>query len=485
MAIGRGRWFLSSYIDPRFMDAEEWRFFADLVRWARHDRAILQEPLPIGGDPAKREAYGYSFLGDARQVYCLRNPWIEETRIALAKPPPAAKGEIEVRMLYPRRAVFARTPPGAALPEVPLGPYETQFIEVVPADLPPLEPPARPEPAVAWCAAREPWVECTVFAPDPPALGPSWTSPDGEAGRRTSLVVEGRLAVAGAMESQLSILTEGDPAVGEDTCRIAIDGKEAAVTVSGSKGAFGAAGAGRKEHWVWFLADVPAGEHEVRIEVAGPALGLPAGVFLRGRVAAPAPAAPFDAGPAFPLWRADRRPWSRVLVPLAARKADPARTRTAVREVVRIDGVYLDALEWTEASAGWGSARKNRSIMEKPLTLGGKTFPRGIGSHARSRIVWHVPEGHVTFAATIGKDQEVAGGSVTFAVEAGGGEVFRSGVFRDDTPPQEISVPIALARELALVVDDAGDGIAADHADWADARLLRFDPAAVRREARD
>ena len=106
------------------------------------------------------------------------------------------------------------------------------------------------------------------------------------------------------------------------------------------------------------------------------------------------------------------------------------------------------------------------------MTLGGKTFSRGLGAHAVSRILYSLPERYGTFAATIGKDQEVSGGSVVFVVQADGREVFRSGVFRNDTPPQQISVPLAGASKLALIVEAAGDDIMADHADWADARLL-------------
>ena len=111
--------------------------------------------------------------------------------------------------------------------------------------------------------------------------------------------------------------------------------------------------------------------------------------------------------------------------------------------------------------------------MEKRLALGGKTFLRGIGAHAASRIVYSVPPGFTTLAASIGKDQEVAGGSVVFVVEVDGKEVFRSAVFRNDTPAQQISIPIAGVKRLALIVEDAGDNILADHAAWAEARLLR------------
>ena len=472
MAVGRGRWFISSYINPKFMDAEAWRFFADLMKWARHNRNFLQEPVPFGGNPEKREAYGYAFLGEASQVYCARNPWMEEAEINLPGPLASARNR-EVRMLYPRRTLLARVTPNAPLPRLTLGPYETEFVEVVTTDQPTLAPAARPGPELQWQPLSEPVIERTVYEPDPPPFGPSWTSPDGAQAERLTFTVEGRLTLRGAAGAQLCVLCESNPSVAENTCRITVDGQDAAVAVSKSKGAFGAAGEGPLEHWIWFLAEVPAGEHAVRVAVTGPALSVPTGIYARGDIPAAPSVAPFDNGPAFPLYRADRVSWSRVIVPRAARQPDAAHTRQVPRRITRINGVFLDALDWSEASAGWGKVQRNRSIMEKPMTLGGRTFSRGLGTHAASRILYPLPEGSVAFAATIGKDQEVGGGSVVFVVQADGREVFRSGVFQNDTPPQDISITLAGAQKLALIVEDAGDNIMADHADWADARLLK------------
>jgi hypothetical protein len=472
MAVGRGRWFISSYINPKFMDAAAWRFFADLMRWARANREFLFEPLPFGGDPERRQPYGYAYLGAERQLYCVRNPWIETTNLALLKPFPTAQN-LEVRLLYPRRAVIVRIARGAPLPDVPLGPYETQFVEVVPTDKPPQNPVARPGPGVRWAPAFAPRTERLVFDDTVPAFGPSWTSPDGDQKEKTRFIAEGRLRLDRATNAQLCLLCEGQPGVARNTCRIAIDGKEAPLAVSKSEGAFGAAGEGHVENWAWFLADVPNGEAQVRLEVEGPALNGPVGLFVRGDVEALPSSAPFGPGPAFPLYRPDLIPWSSVLAPLAARGPDPAHTTNAPRRIVHISGVYLDALDWREATAGWGQVQRNRSIMEKTMTLAGKNYYRGLGAHAASRIVYALPAGYATFAATIGKDQEVPGGSIVFVVQLDGREVFRSGVFRNDTPPQDISVPLGAARALVLCVEDAGDGITADHADWAEARLLK------------
>ena len=37
-----------------------------------------------------------------------------------------------------------------------------------------------------------------------------------------------------------------------------VDGRDAAVSISKSQGAFGAAGEGNLEHWIWFLTGVPS-----------------------------------------------------------------------------------------------------------------------------------------------------------------------------------------------------------------------------------
>jgi len=61
MAIGRGRWFISTYLRPEYMRPEHWDFLAALVRWARANKQYLGNAKMFGGTPAKREPYGYMF----------------------------------------------------------------------------------------------------------------------------------------------------------------------------------------------------------------------------------------------------------------------------------------------------------------------------------------------------------------------------------------------------------------------------------------
>lgn len=66
--------------------------------------------------------------------------------------------------------------------------------------------------------------------------------------------------------------------------------------------------------------------------------------------------------------------------------------------------IKLTDLKWRGASVGYGKIQINKSIVEKPLRLGDKTFAEGIGTHANSIITFELPEGVTRFKATAGPD---------------------------------------------------------------------------------
>ncbi len=55
-------------------------------------------------------------------------------------------------------------------------------------------------------------------------------------------------------------------------------------------------------------------------------------------------------------------------------------------------------LDWTLATTGWGTVRKNRTVDGRPLELDGKPV-EGIGAHSVSIIEFELPEGYDTFTA--------------------------------------------------------------------------------------
>jgi hypothetical protein len=118
---------------------------------------------------------------------------------------------------------------------------------------------------------------------------------------------------------------------------------------------------------------------------------------------------------------------------------------------------------------------RNQSVIRTPMTIGTKRFTRGLGTHSFSQIRVTSPEPLAKLKASIGIDlnQRTVGGkgSVRFAVVVYGKTVYRSGIFRGGQAPEAVDVALDGAKVVQLEVDDAGDGPACDHADWAEARL--------------
>lgn len=132
----------------------------------------------------------------------------------------------------------------------------------------------------------------------------------------------------------------------------------------------------------------------------------------------------------------------------------------------------------TLATNGWGPYERDYSNGEAaagdggPLRLNGITYARGLGVHAPSDLRFHLNSQCTAFSAVVGVDDEVgANGSVQFEVWADGARLFRSAVLTGTSAPLPVSVDLTGRQELRLVVTDGGNGISADHADWADAQV--------------
>ncbi len=78
--------------------------------------------------------------------------------------------------------------------------------------------------------------------------------------------------------------------------------------------------------------------------------------------------------------------------------------------------------------------RIGQSCIETPLKIGRREFARGLGTHANSEIVLHLPPGARVFKAFAGIDNNLdtqgRHGTAQFSVEAGGKELFRTPTLR-------------------------------------------------------
>ncbi|OIO00927.1 hypothetical protein AUJ67_05080 [Candidatus Desantisbacteria bacterium CG1_02_49_89] len=139
------------------------------------------------------------------------------------------------------------------------------------------------------------------------------------------------------------------------------------------------------------------------------------------------------------------------------------------------DFMYLDEVEPVHSQQDWGSLGISRSVEGNTLAVKGETFTRGLGTHANSEIIFDLASLKVSFKrfrCLVGKDSEVPNGTVRFYVVADGDTLYTSSVMDSAAAADTVDVSIAGKKWLKLKVTDAGDGIASDHADWLDARLV-------------
>lgn len=117
--------------------------------------------------------------------------------------------------------------------------------------------------------------------------------------------------------------------------------------------------------------------------------------------------------------------------------------------------------------------QKDRSVQGRTLTLGQRTFEKGIGCHAECRLTFAADGKWDVLAAVIGIDAETMGkGDCVFSVLADGEAVFTRRVKGTD-PPQEIQVEIPRAKQVELVVESGAGLDLGDHADWCDVRFIK------------
>lgn len=135
--------------------------------------------------------------------------------------------------------------------------------------------------------------------------------------------------------------------------------------------------------------------------------------------------------------------------------------------------VWLDELNVGRIRQDRLFARKKRAVRGAAMTIAGRTFTRGIGTHARSRFFLQLDGGAKRFSAFVGVDDEVKGTSarVEFRVLADGKLVWSSGAMKAGDAAKPVDLDMSGVKALALLVADGGNGIDNDHADWADARF--------------
>ncbi len=108
--------------------------------------------------------------------------------------------------------------------------------------------------------------------------------------------------------------------------------------------------------------------------------------------------------------------------------------------LVRADGsvLYLSDIsdetpevKMLSAEQGWGKLMMDRSVEDNELSINGKKYEKGLGTHSKGKNVYELTGRFEKFEAEVGLDDEVErrrSGSVVFKVEADGKQLYESGV---------------------------------------------------------
>lgn len=133
-ARGVSMWEL--YISPDILTDGEWDAMGDAMQWAKDRFPVLSTTEMIGGDPKKRETYGYVHLKDKRGIIAARNPWIVPGSLKVALSPALGldreASSLVLERVYPTHWISPKLYAAGAEVELPLDGYETALYELYP-----------------------------------------------------------------------------------------------------------------------------------------------------------------------------------------------------------------------------------------------------------------------------------------------------------------------------------------------------------------
>ena len=135
--------------------------------------------------------------------------------------------------------------------------------------------------------------------------------------------------------------------------------------------------------------------------------------------------------------------------------------------------VYISSLDLSPIAQGWGQPQANKAVTGVPMSVGGKKFERGLGTHADSLVRLQLKGGSEKFTAFAGVDDAANSdqATITFRVIGDGKTLWKSPGMKRGQPARAVAVSVRGIKTLMLLADSGGD-MSFAHADWADAKLL-------------
>lgn len=116
----------------------------------------------------------------------------------------------------------------------------------------------------------------------------------------------------------------------------------------------------------------------------------------------------------------------------------------------------------------------DRTLLGSPITLGGRTYAKGVSMHSQSRLIYAINRAARQFAATVGIADEMGPrGAVDLIIVGDGQTLWEARGVRGGDPPREVLVDVSSVEVLELRVEFGEDLDLSDQVCWAFARLIR------------
>jgi len=115
----------------------------------------------------------------------------------------------------------------------------------------------------------------------------------------------------------------------------------------------------------------------------------------------------------------------------------------------------------------WGELQFNRSVSQTSITIQGRRYWKGLGTHANSTIRVRIPEWAKTFIGACGiDDQGRERGEFRCLVRKNGKVAWETPVVSQRTPLYSFRLPVSALDAVELVVLAGDKGIDFAHANW-------------------
>src|SRR5438034_3705848 len=120
--------------------------------------------------------------------------------------------------------------------------------------------------------------------------------------------------------------------------------------------------------------------------------------------------------------------------------------------------VWLSSLDLGKMIQGFQKPVVNKSVGGHSLSISGRKFNQGVGTHAESILTVDLKRGAKRFTASVGVDDEVRNSkaSVEFEVLGDGQVLWTSELMKAGDPAKEVDVDLSGISLLTLLVNDGG-----------------------------